>query len=327
MVSYEDVAAAAESLSGVAHRTPVLTSRLLDVRVGAHVYCKCENFQRTGAFKFRGAYHALQRMAEDRKAHGVLAYSSGNHAQAVALASHLLDIPATIIMPADAPSVKREATEAYGAAVIAYDRSEITREELATQLSAERGLPIIPPYDHPHIVAGQGTACRELLQQYPHLDLLLAPCGGGGLLAGTALAARAMAPECRVIGVEPEAANDAALSFRSGRLHTVRDPDTMADGARTPSLGKITFPLIMQHVHDMVTVPEDAILDAMLFLWERLKIVVEPTGALGIAALLSRAVRCRGARIGVILSGGNVDVRHPVRQAHPLPSTASRAAR
>lgn len=307
MVRFEDVAAAAATLSGVVHRTPVLTSRLLDARAGARVFLKCENFQRTGAFKFRGAFNALSRLGETEKARGVLTYSSGNHAQAVALASRLLGISATIIMPRDAPRVKLEATRDYGAAIVPYDRSAATREALAAQLSGELGLPTIPPYDHPDIIAGQGTAALEFLGELPDLDMVLVPCGGGGLLSGVALAASRRAPGCRVIGVEPLAANDATLSFRTRRLHRVRDPDTIADGARTPSLGKYTFPMVLRYVHDMVTVTEEAIREAALFLWERLKIVVEPTGALGIAALLSGAVRCSGTRVGAIISGGNLD--------------------
>ena len=243
-------------LQGVANNTPVLTSRTLDMRANARVYCKCESFQRTGAFKFRGAYNALSRVPKATQE--VLTFSSGNHAQAVALAGSLLDIQPTIIMPRDAPEVKREATAAYGANIIPYDRSEITREALAQQLANERGLPIIPPYDHPHIIAGQGTAALELLQSQPNIEVLLVPCGGGGLLSGTTLAARAIRPGVRVIGVEPAAANDAALSFKSGMLHTVHNPQTIADGARTPSLGALTFPIIRALAHDIVVVTEDA---------------------------------------------------------------------
>ncbi len=308
-VSFADVEAAATRLDGVAHRTPVMTSRTVEARTRASACFKCENFQRTGAFKFRGAYNALAAMPPDRRRRGVLTYSSGNHAQALALAGRLLEVPVTVVMPHDAPAVKRAATEAYGAEVVLYDREETTREALGQRLAADRGLPIIPPYDHPDVVAGQGTAAKELLDDVGSLDVLLVCCGGGGLLAGSALAAAALAPSCRVIGVEPERADDATRSFRTGRLHTVHNPDTIADGARTPSLGEITFPLIRHYVADMVTVSEDAIREAMLFLWERMKLVVEPTGALAAAALLSGAVEVAGARVGVILSGGNVDVR------------------
>lgn len=307
-VTYEDVDAARRLLQGVAHRTPVFTSRTLNRRVGAEVLCKGEHLQRTGAFKLRGAYTALSRLSPEEKASGVLTYSSGNHAQAVALAGRLLDVPATIIMPENAPEVKREATAGYGASIIPYNPEETTREHLAEKIARERGLPIIPPYDHPDIVAGQGTAAAELFEQAPELDALLVPCGGGGLLSGSALAASVLAPSCRVTGVEPAQADDATRSFHSGTLHTVHNPDTLADGARTPSLGTITFPLVRRYVDDMVTVSEGAILEALRFLWTHMKQVVEPTGALPIAALLSEAARFPERRVGVILSGGNADI-------------------
>jgi len=307
-VTYDDVAAAAERLDGIANRTPVMTSRTLDARVGASVFCKCENFQRAGAFKFRGAYNALRQLSPAQQQRGVLTYSSGNHAQAVALAGRLLGIPTTIIMPDDAPAVKLAATRGYDAEVILYHRQEITREALARQLGQEQGLPLIPPYDHPHIVAGQGTAAKELFEETGTLDLLLVCCGGGGLLSGSALAAKALGPSCRVVGVEPAQADDATRSFHSGRLHTVHNPETIADGARTPSLGTITFPLILHYVDDMVTVSEEAIRRAMHFLWERMKLVVEPTGALAVAALLDQAVVAPEARIGLLISGGNIDL-------------------
>ncbi len=308
-VTYDDVAAAAERLDGIANRTPVMTSRTLDARVGASVFCKCENFQRAGAFKFRGAYNALSQLSPAQQQRGVLTYSSGNHAQAVALAGRLLGIPTTIIMPDDAPAVKLAATRGYDAEVILYNRQEITREALARQLGQERGLPLIPPYDHPHIVAGQGTAAKELFEETGTIDLLLVCCGGGGLLSGSALAAKALAPSCRVVGVEPAQADDATRSFHSGQLHTVHNPDTIADGARTPSLGTITFPLVLHYVDDMVTVSDEAIRRAMHFLWERMKLVVEPTGALAVAALLDQAVVAPDARIGLLISGGNIDLR------------------
>lgn len=305
-VTPADVEAAARRLEGVAHRTPVMTSRTADARAGAQLFFKCENFQRAGAFKFRGAYNAIHQLAPEEKARGVLTYSSGNHAQAVALAGRLLGVQATIIMPADAPAVKHAATEGYGAEIIPYDRAETTREALAREVAQARELPILPPYDHPHVVAGQGTAAHELLDDVDALDLLLVPCGGGGLLSGSALAARA--PACRVVGVEPERADDATRSFRTGTLHTARNPDTIADGARTPSLGEVTFPLVLEHVDDMVTVPEAAIRRAMRFLWERMKLVVEPTGALAAAALFEHVVAAEGRRVGVVISGGNVDI-------------------
>ncbi len=311
--SYDDVAAAAARLDGIVNRTPVLTSRTLDARTGASVFCKAENFQRTGAFKIRGAYNALSQLTPAQRKRGVLTYSSGNHAQAVALAGRLLDIPATIIMPTDAPAVKLAATRGYGAEIIPYDREETTREALAQRIAEERGLPIIPPYDHPHIVAGQGTAARELFEETGPLDLLLVCCGGGGLLSGSALSAKALAPACRVVGVEPAQADDATRSFHTGRLHTVHNPDTIADGARTPSLGTVTFPLVLHYVDDMVAVSEEAIRRAMFFFWQRMKVIVEPTGALALAALLDGVVSAPGARIGVLISGGNVDLRYALR--------------
>jgi threonine dehydratase len=316
LVTYEDVAAAAGRLRGVAQRTPVLTSSTVDERTGAQVFFKCENFQRAGAFKFRGAYNALSRLSAEQRARGVLTYSSGNHAQALALAGRLLGGSVTIVMPADAPAVKVAATRAYGGDVVLYDRAGPTREEIGARLAAERGLLVIPPYDHPDVVAGQGTAAAELIEEVGPLDLLLVPCGGGGLLSGCGIAARALAPACRVVGVEPERADDATRSFRTRVLHTVSNPDTIADGARTPSLGKLTFPLVLQYVDEMATVSEEAIVSSTLFLWNRLKIVVEPTGALAAAALLERVVLARDLRVGVILSGGNVDFDLVLARSH-----------
>lgn len=301
------VAAAAERLRDQANLTPVATSRTLDHLVNASVFCKCENFQRTGSFKFRGAYNALSQ--HNDAAGGVLAFSSGNHAQALALAGKLLNVPVTIVMPQNAPAIKRAATEGYGATVIPYNPSETVREALAQKLSEERQLPIIPPYDHPHIMAGQGTSALEILEQCPDLDVIITPVGGGGLLSGTAVVAKDHNPNIQVIGAEPEQANDAALSFRSGTLQTLHNPDTIADGARTPHLGRYTFPVIRELTDDIVTVSETAIIHAMHFLWARMKLIIEPTGALGIAALLSGAYRATGARIGVILSGGNTDLQ------------------
>jgi len=307
-VTYADVAAAAATLAGHAHRTPVLTSRTVDARTGARVYFKCENFQRIGAFKFRGAFNALSRLPDEQKRRGVLAYSSGNHAQAVALAAQLLGMEAVIVMPRDAPQVKLAATRGYGAEVVTYDKHAETREALAARIAAERGLAVIPPYDHPHVIAGQGTAAKELFEETGPLDWLLVCCGGGGLISGCALAAHALSPGCRVVGVEPEAGDDATRSFRTRTLQTCHNPDTIADGARTHSLGKLTFPLVLRYVHDMVTVDDTALLRAMLYLWERMKIVVEPTGALAAAGLFEGRVDARGARVGVIVSGGNVDL-------------------
>jgi threonine dehydratase len=307
LVTYDDVASAASRLRGVAHRTPVLTSSTVDEQTGGRVFFKCENFQRVGAFKFRGAYNALSRLSAEQRARGVLTYSSGNHAQAIALAGRLLGAPVTIVMPGDAPAVKVTATRGYGGEVVLYDRGGPTREEIGARLAKERGLILIPPYDHADVIAGQGTVASELIEEVGPLDVLLVPCGGGGLLSGCAIAARTLAPACRVIGVEPEKADDATRSFRTRVLHTVNNPDTIADGARTPSLGKLTFPLVLQYVNDMVTVSDDAIVSATLFLWNRLKTVVEPTGALAAAALLDGAVTATDLKVGVILSGGNVD--------------------
>ncbi|HOC43160.1 MAG TPA: threo-3-hydroxy-L-aspartate ammonia-lyase [Thermoanaerobaculales bacterium] len=305
-VEIGDIAAAAARLEGVVHRTPVMGSGSLDRRAGGRVALKCESFQRTGAFKIRGAYNALAQLSYEDRRRGVLTYSSGNHAQAAALAGRLLGIDVQVVMPADAPPVKLAATRAYGATVISYDRGQTTREALAARLAAETGRTVVPPYDHPHVVAGQGTVALELIQDAGPLDLLLVPCGGGGLLSGSAVAAAALAPLCRVVGVEPEAGADATASFRTGVLHRVDDPDTIADGARTPHLGRVTFPLVRRYVHEMVTVPDEALVRAVRFLAERMKLVVEPTGALAVAALLEGVVAA-APRTGVIISGGNVD--------------------
>lgn len=274
----------------------------------AKFFFKAENFQRTGSFKFRGAFNALSQLSAQQKQQGAIAFSSGNHAQGVALAGQLLNIPTTIVMPKDAPTVKQAATRDYGAEVILYNRKETTREKLAQTLAQQRGLTIIPPFDHPHIIAGQGTTALELIQEVGELDLLLVCCGGGGLISGCAIATKALLPNCQIIGVEPEQADDATRSFHSKVLHTIDNPDTIADGARTSSLGEITFPLVLNYVDDMVTVSEEAIIRTMFFLWERLKIVVEPTGVLAAAALLEGVVKAPGARVGVVISGGNVDL-------------------
>jgi len=307
-VQFDDVQAAAIRLQSVAHRTPVMTSRSLDEQCGNTLFLKCENFQRMGAFKFRGAYNAMSRLSDEQKAKGVLAYSSGNHAQAVALSGKLLEIPTTIIMPDDAPQVKLDATRGYGAEVILYDRAESHREDLARGLADERGLAIVPPYDHPHIVAGQGTAAKELFEEVGELDYLLVPCGGGGLLSGSALSARELSPDCRVIGVEPEAGDDGVRSFQTGTIQTVESPDTIADGARTHFLSELTLSIILEHVSDMITASDDELVSTMYFLWERMKIVVEPTGVLGLAPLFHAQVDVQNQRVGIILSGGNVDL-------------------
>jgi len=313
MVSFDDIARAHERIRVHAKRTPALTSATVDALTGASVFFKCENFQRMGAFKFRGAFNALSQLKDQERQRGVVAFSSGNHAQAVALAGKILGIKAVIVMPQDAPQVKLDATRGYGAEVVQYAKSE-PREELASKLAAEKGLTLIPPFDHPHIIAGQGTAAKELLEDAGPLDVLLVPCGGGGLLSGCAIAARHLAPKCRVIGVEPAAGDDATQSFVKKRLVTIAVPDTIADGARTPSLGKLTFPIVLRYVDDMLTVSDEELRRAMFFLWERMKIVVEPTGALAFAALFTGKLPVKSLRVGVILSGGNVDLRWAAAQ-------------
>ena len=308
-VTFDDVSAAAQRLRGLVHRTPVATSRTLDEALGARAFMKCENLQRMGAFKFRGAYNAISRLSDEERLRGVVAYSSGNHAQAIGLACRLLDVRATVVMPTNAPAAKRKATEGYGVRVVPYDPAFEQREAVAARLLEKEPMVLIPPFDHPHVIAGQGTAALELIDQAGPLDLLLVPCGGGGLLSGSALAARALSPQCRVVGVEPEAGDDATRSFKTGVLQTVDHPQTIADGARTASLGTLTFPLVRANVDDMVTVSDAQIVDAMRFLWERMKLVVEPTGALAAAAVMHARLPVRGKRVGIILSGGNVDLK------------------
>jgi threonine dehydratase len=305
---FADVVSASEQIAGVAHRTPVATSRSVNARTGAQLFFKCENLQRAGAFTFRGAYNALSRLSPDQRRRGVVTFSSGNHAQAIALAGQVLGIPRVIVMPSDAPAVKRLATEGYGGEVVLYNRDREDREAIGQRLAGERGLTIVPPYDHPHVIAGQGTAARELFEEVGALDFVFVPCGGGGLLSGTAIAAHTMAPGCKVVGVEPAAGDDATRSFRTKQLQTVDNPKTVADGARTPSLGALTFPLVLRYASDMATVDDATLLKTMFYLWERLKLVVEPTGALGAAAAIEGTTAIRGARVGVVLSGGNVDL-------------------
>jgi threo-3-hydroxy-L-aspartate ammonia-lyase len=306
--NYADIQAAAERLQKQAHQTPVMTSSTVDRMTGARVFFKCENFQRTGSFKFRGAYNTLSQLSEPERKQGVITFSSGNHAQALALSGQILGIATTVVMPANAPKVKQAATRSYGAEVILYQPAETDRQTLVNQIASDRALTIIPPYDHPQIIAGQGTTAKELIEQVGELDLLLVCCGGGGLLSGCAIAAKTLNPSCRVVGVEPELGDDATRSFYSKTLQTVSNSPTIADGARTPSLGALTFPLVLEYVDDMVTVSESAIRRSMLFLWERLKIVVEPTGTLAGAALLEQKIPTSKQRIGVIISGGNVDL-------------------
>ena len=313
MVTYDDIAAAHERIRAQARRTPVMTSRQVDEITGASVFFKCENLQRMGAFKFRGAYNALSLLSADQKRRGVLAFSSGNHAQAVALAGRLLKVKTTIVMPEDAPRVKLEATRDYGGEVVTYGKGE-NREEVSARLVKERNLTLIPPFDHPHIVAGQGTAAKELIEDAGALDVLVVPCGGGGLISGCAIAARHLSPDCRVIGVEPAAGDDATRSFKEKKLVRIEVPDTIADGARTTSLGAVTFPLVMKYVSDMLTVTDAELLRTMFWLWERMKLVVEPTGALAACAVLQKKLNLEKRRVGVILSGGNVDLRWAAAQ-------------
>lgn len=306
--TYDDVAAAAHRLKGIAHRTPVLRSTSADESTGAQVFFKCENLQRTGAFKFRGAYNTLAQFTPEQRERGVLAFSAGNHAQAIALSARLLDMPAVIVMPEDAPASKMAATREYGAQVVTYNRYTEDREAISRRLAQERGMTLVPPFDHPHVIAGQGTAAMELLEEVPGLDYLFVCVGGGGLLAGSTLAAQAMAPGCRLVGVEPEAGNDGQQSFKAGHIVQIPTPHTIADGAQTQALGQLTFPIIAQGVEDMVTATDEQLVQALRFFAERMKIVVEPTGALAFAGVRNGSVDVRGKRVGVLISGGNVDL-------------------
>ncbi len=309
--TFADVQSAAARLSGQAHRTPVLRSRTADAMLGAQVFFKCENFQRMGAFKFRGAYNALAQFSAAQRRSGVVTFSSGNHAQAIALSAQILGLPAAILMPQDAPAAKLAATRAYlghTGEVIQYDRYTQDREALTVQLAAERGMTQIPPYDHADVIAGQGTAVLELLEEVGSLDTLFVCLGGGGLLSGSALAARALAPGCKVYGVEPEAGNDGQQALRSGAIVHIATPQTIADGAQTQHLGQITFAVIQKNVDDIYTVSDAQLVQAMRFFAERMKMVVEPTGCLGFAAACAQAAALQGQRVGVIISGGNVDL-------------------
>jgi len=308
-ISFADIQEAAARLQGVAHRTPVLTSRTMNERSGASLFFKCENLQRVGAFKFRGAYNALAHFSAEQRARGVLTYSSGNHAQAIALSARLLDMPALIVMPRDAPALKIQATREYGAEIVLYDRYTEDREAIGGELATARGMTLIPPYDHPHVMAGQGTAALELLEEVPDLDLLLVCVGGGGLISGCAVAARALAPRCQVIGVEPAAGNDVQRSLALGSIVHIAVPETIADGAQTQHAGRLTFPVIQALVARVVTVSDGDLRAAMKLFAERMKLVVEPTGCLGAAAALTGAAEVRGKRVGVIVSGGNIDAQ------------------
>lgn len=305
---YNDIVAAAERIADYANKTPVMTSRTVNEEFGAEVFFKCENFQRMGAFKFRGAMNALRQFTPQQRAAGVVTFSSGNHAQAIALSAKLLGIPATIIMPHDAPAAKVAATKGYGGNVVIYDRYTEDREKICQDLTEKQGLTLIPPYDHPHVIAGQGTATKELIEEVGPLDVLFVCLGGGGLLSGSALAARHLSPDCVVYGVEPEAGNDGQQSFRSGNIVHIDTPKTIADGAQTQHLGQYTFAIIQQNVNDILTVSDTELVTAMKFIAERMKIVVEPTGCLGFAAARARKSELQGKKIGIIISGGNVDI-------------------
>ncbi|GLR80251.1 threo-3-hydroxy-L-aspartate ammonia-lyase (plasmid) [Azospirillum oryzae] len=316
-ISYDDVAGAAERIAGVAHRTPVLTSRTADTLTGGELLFKCENFQRTGAFKIRGAYNAIARFTPVQRAVGVVAYSSGNHAQAIALAASMLRVKATIVMPQDAPASKLAATRGYGADVVLYDRYAEPPDAAVARVLEDRGGIFIPPFDHPHVMAGQGTVAKELIEEVlaggvqgggAPLDLLVVPTSGGGLLAGCAVAAKTLNPGCRVIGIEPEAGNDAQQSLRSGSIVRIEPPKTIADGAQSRNVGQLTFTVMQRLVDDIDTVTDDQLVDAMRFFASRMKMLVEPTGCLAAAAVLSGKIDVRGKRVGIVVTGGNVDL-------------------
>jgi threo-3-hydroxy-L-aspartate ammonia-lyase len=306
--TYADVEGAAKRLEGQASRTPVLRSRLLNDELGMELFIKCENFQRTGAFKFRGAFNALSQLSAEQRRAGVVTYSSGNHGQALALAARILDLPAAIVMPRDAPESKVAATRSYGAKIIGYDRYSEDREQIAAELSRTEGRTIVPPYDHPHVIAGQGTAAKELFEEVGPLDALFVPLGGGGLLAGSLLSAGALSRQCAVYGVEPEAGNDGQESLRRGQIVHIDPPATIADGAQTTHLGVHTFEIIRRSVADVLTATDSELVEVMAMFAARMKTVVEPTGCLGLAGARQLRDELRGRRVGVIVSGGNVDL-------------------
>ncbi|MBJ9720668.1 threo-3-hydroxy-L-aspartate ammonia-lyase [Acinetobacter calcoaceticus] len=306
--TYEDVAAAAERIKEFVNKTPVLTSRTVNNEFGAEVFFKCENFQRVGAFKFRGAMNALLQFSEAQKKAGVVTFSSGNHAQSIALSSKILGIPAIIVMPQDAPAAKMAATREYGAAIVEYDRYTESREQIGKEIAEKNGLTLIPSYDHPHVIAGQGTVAKELFEEVGELDYLFVCLGGGGLLAGSALSARQLSPNCKIYGVEPALGNDGQMSFRKGEIVQIDIPKTIADGAQLQSVGKLTFPIIQKNVDDILTVEDEELISCMKFFAERMKMVVEPTGCLGFAAARNLKHELKGKRIGIIISGGNVDI-------------------
>ncbi|WEF33125.1 threo-3-hydroxy-L-aspartate ammonia-lyase [Pseudoduganella chitinolytica] len=306
--TYDDVVAAAGRIAGLANRTPVLTSRTADEELGAQVFFKAENLQRTGAFKFRGATNALARLDAAQRKAGVVAFSSGNHAQGMALAARLLDIPVTIVMPHDAPALKVAATRGYGATVVVYDRYKEDREQIGRDLAEKHGLALIPPYDHFDVIAGQGTAAKELFEEVGELDYFFVCMGGGGLLSGSALATRALSPRCKLYGVEPEAGNDGQQSFRKGEIVHIDTPQTIADGAQTQHMGRLTFPIVRRDVDDILTATDAQLVDEMRFYASRMKIVVEPTGCLSLAAARQMKDQLRGKKVGILISGGNVDL-------------------
>ena len=308
--TYDDVAAAAARLEGHAHRTPVMTSRTIDEALGAQVFFKCENLQRMGAFKFRGAFNALSRFDATQRRNGVVAFSSGKHAQAIALSARILGIPATIVMPQDAPAAKMAATRGYGGNVVTYDRYTEDREQIGRELAEKHGLTLVPPYDHADVIAGQGTAAKELFDEVGPLDAVFTPLGGGGLLSGTALATRALSPHAKLYGVEPEAGNDGQQSFRSGSIVHIDTPRTIADGAQTQHLGNLTFPILRRDVDDILTATDAELVDCMRFFATRMKIVVEPTGCLSFAAARRMKDELKGKRVGIVISGGNVDLEN-----------------
>ena len=308
--TYDDVQAAAKRLEGVAHHTPVMTSRTLNELWGAEVFFKCENLQRMGAFKFRGAFNALSKFSPEQRKAGVVTFSSGNHAQAIALSARILDIPATIIMPHDAPEAKANATEGYGGKVIRYDRYSEDREQIGRDLVERYGYTMIPPFDHLDVITGQGTAAKELFEEVGELDALFSPLGGGGLLSGTALSTRALSPNCALYGVEPEAGNDGQQSFEQGKIVHIPTPKTIADGAQTQALGQLTFAIIQRDVNAILTATDAQLVECMRFMAQRMKLVVEPTGCLGFAAASHMKEQLRGKRVGIVLSGGNVDIPH-----------------
>ena len=307
-ITYSDIVAAHQRIAGVVHRTPILTSKTADDAVQARLFFKCENFQRAGAFKLRGAYNALVQLSPEQKAAGVVAYSSGNHAQAVGLAAKLLGIKSVIVMPSDAPAAKMAATRDFGGEIVLYDRYREDREELASHLAEERSLTLVPPFDHPHVMAGQGTTAKEMFEDTDRLDVVLVPLGGGGLLSGCAVTARALNPKCTVIGVEPEAGNDGERSFRTGSIVHIDVPATIADGAQTQHLGRHTFPVILDLVDDVITVSDADLIETMRFFASRMKIIAEPTGCLGAAAVIQRRIGVTGKSVGVVISGGNIDM-------------------